>query len=93
MHEQFPEPVDASGAGWFYRHVHRVARFVLENPEKVRQGYVKYAEAIQSKFDKAWRDKVLQFQAPIFSLSTKGAWTLRFDVPIIRTVRDDVWRS
>lgn len=79
LHEHFPELVDASGAGWFYRHVHCVARFVLENPEKVRQGYVKYAEAIEGKFDRAWRDKVLQFQTPIFSLTTKGAWTLRFD--------------
>ena len=36
-------------------------------------------KAIQSKFDNMWRDKVLQFQTPIFSLNTKGAWTLRFD--------------
>ena len=56
-----------------------MARFVLEHQDTVRKGYAKYAEAIQSKFDKMWRDKVLQFQTPIFALSTKGAWTLRFD--------------
>ena len=71
--------MDANGAGWFYRHVHSVAQFVLDHPDAVRKGYTEYAEAIQNKFDKMWRDKVLQFQTPIFSLNTKGAWTLRFD--------------
>ena len=79
LHEDFPELVDENGAGWFYRHVHSVARFVLDHPEAVRKGYKEYAEAIQNKFDQMWRDKVLQFQTPIFSLNTKGAWTLRFD--------------
>lgn len=79
LHVEFPELVDENGAGWFYRHVHTVAQFVLDNPDAVRKGYTEYAEAIQSKFDKMWRDKVLQFQTPIFSLNTKGAWTLRFD--------------
>ena len=79
LHEKFPELVDENGAGWFYRHVHAVAQFVLDNPDAVRKGYTEYAEAIQSKFDRMWRDKVLQFQTPIFSLNTKGAWTLRFD--------------
>lgn len=79
LHEEFPELVDANGAGWFYRHVHGVAEFVLAHPDAVRKGYTEYAEAIQSKFDNMWRDKVVQFQIPIFSLTTKGAWTLRFD--------------
>ena len=79
LHEEFPELVDENGAGWFYRHVHNVAQFVLDHPDAVRKGYTEYAEAIQSKFDDMWRDKVLQFQTPIFSLSIKGAWTLRFD--------------
>ena len=79
LHEEFPELVDANGAGWVYRHVHSVAQFALDHPDAVRKGYTKYAEAIQSKFDNMWRDKVLQFQTPIFSLRIKGAWTLRFD--------------
>ena len=56
-----------------------MAKFVLDHPDAVRKGYTEYAEAIRSKFDKMWRDKVVQFQVPIFSLTTKGAWTLRFD--------------
>lgn len=79
LHEAFPELVDESGAGWFYRHVHSVADFILSNPDKVRKGYEKDALAIQGKFDKAWRDKVKQYQTPIFSPQTKGAWVLRFD--------------
>lgn len=79
LHETFPELVDENGAGWFYRHVHSVARFVLGNPDAVRKGYTEYAGTMQSKFDTMWRDKVVQFQIPIFSLTTKGAWTLRFD--------------
>ena len=79
LHEAYPELVDANGGGWFYRHVHRVAEFVLENPDAVRKGYAEQAQAIQNKFDKMWRDKVVQFQVPIFTLTTKGAWTLRFD--------------
>lgn len=79
LHESFPELVDKNGRGWFCRHVHGVAKFVLDHPDAVRKGYTEYAEAIRSKFDKMWRDKVVQFQVPIFSLTTKGAWTLRFD--------------
>ena len=79
LHETYPKLVDVDGGGWFYRHVHRVAEFVLQNPDAVRKGYAEQAQAIQDKFDKMWRDKVVQFQVPIFTLTTKGAWTLRFD--------------
>lgn len=79
LHKEFPELVDENGAGWFSRHVHAVSDFILHNPDKVRKGYEKDALAIQKKFDRAWRDKVRQFQTPIFSASTKGAWILRFD--------------
>lgn len=79
LHGQFPELVDENGAGWFYRHAHSVAVFILNNPDKVRKGYDENALAIQRKFDKAWQAKVKQFQIPIFSSTTKGAWVLRFD--------------
>ena len=39
LHETFPELVDENGAGWFYRHVHGVADFVLAYPDAVRKGY------------------------------------------------------
>jgi len=79
LHKAFPELVDENGGGWFYRHVHRVAEFVLQNPDSVRKGYAEQAKVIQDKFDKMWRDKVVQFQVSIFTLTTKGAWTLRLD--------------
>ncbi len=79
LHGSFPELVDESGAGWFYRHVHCVADFIGENAASVRKDYLKYADAIHTKFDSMWRNKVIQFQTPIFNLNTKGAWILRFD--------------
>ena len=30
-------------------------------------------------FDRAWRDKVIQMQIPLFAPTTKGQWGLRFD--------------
>lgn len=79
LHEIFPELVDADGSGWFHRHVHCLARFVLDNPDKVRKTVIPKAEVIEKSFDAAWRNKVIQFQVPLFSENTKGAWTLRFD--------------
>lgn len=79
LHTEFPELVDADGTGWFLRHVLRTADFMLTHPEKVRSTSLKYAEVIQSKFAAAWRSKVMQYQIPIFTPQTKGAWTLRFD--------------
>ncbi|MGI5935330.1 MAG: hypothetical protein ACOX7I_00765 [Oscillospiraceae bacterium] len=79
LHDEFPGLVEKNGGGWFYRHVHAVADFMLKNPDKVRKTSLDKAEIIQKKFDAAWRNKVLQYQVPIFSPQTKGAWTLRFD--------------
>lgn len=79
LHQEFPGLVDERGTGWFCHHVHAVARFIQENPEKVRKTALDKAAVIEKKFDAAWRNKVLQFQTAIFSPQTKGAWTLRFD--------------
>lgn len=79
LHDELPELVDESGGGWFYRHVHAVADFMLKNPGKVRKTSLDKAKIIRKKFDAAWRNKVLQYQVPIFSPQTKGAWTLHFD--------------
>ena len=79
LYQEFPDLVDEDGTGWFCRHVHAVAQFIRENPDKVRKTAVEKAEIIEKKFDTAWRNKVLQYQVAIFSPQTKGAWTLRFD--------------
>ncbi|MFQ9052721.1 MAG: hypothetical protein ACLR5H_05735 [Oscillospiraceae bacterium] len=79
LHESFPELVGADGSGWFHRHVHCLVCFVLNNPDKVRKTVIPKAEVIEKSFDAAWRNKVIQFQVPLFSENTKGAWTLRFD--------------
>lgn len=79
LHEEFPHLVDENGSGWFHRHVHRVAAFARENPEKVFSSAQKKCAAIEKGFDQAWRDKVLQMQVPLFAPTTKGQWGLRFD--------------
>ena len=79
LRTEFPELVGADGTGWFLRHVLNVADFMLTHPEKVRSTSLKNAEIIRAKFAAAWRNKVMQYQIPIFSSQTKGAWTLRFD--------------
>lgn len=79
FHKEFPELVDKQGRGWFCRHFHAVMAFALEHPDLVRKGYGDAAKDLDAKFDREWRDKVRQFQIPPFSLTTDGAWTLRFD--------------
>ena len=79
LHSEFPGLVDENGSGWFHRHVHRVAAFVQENPEKVSSSARKKCAAIEKGFDRAWQDKVVQMQIPLFAPTTKGQWGLRFD--------------
>ena len=79
LHSEFPGLVDENGSGWFHRHVHRVADFVRENPERVSSSAQKKCAAIEKGFDRAWRDKVIQMQIPLFAPTTKGQWGLRFD--------------
>ena len=79
LHKEFPELVTEDGQGWFYRHVHGIADYILSNPNKTSKGAYDNAIAIKSGFDKKWRNKVIQFQIPIFSEKTKGAWIVRFD--------------
>lgn len=79
LHKEFPELVDTEGKGWFCRHFHAAIAFALEHPDLVRKGYVDAAKDLDAKFDREWQDKVRQFQIPTFSLTTDGAWTLRFD--------------
>ena len=79
LHSEFPELVTEDGQGWFYRHVHRVADYILNNPNKTSKAAYQNAVSIKNGFDREWRNKVIQFQIPIFSENTKGAWIVRFD--------------
>lgn len=79
LHPQFPELVDAQGRGWYHRHVHGVADFILQNPTLVHKRLADKAELLSSVFDAEWRKKVIQFQVPLFSSETKCGWLIRFD--------------
>ena len=71
--------MEENGSGWFHRHVHRVADFVRENQEKVSSSAQKKCAAIEKGFERAWRDKVIPMQVPLFAPTTKGQRGLRFD--------------
>lgn len=79
LHDSFPELVDKDGCGWFYRHVHNICDFVRNNPDHFSKTTISKCDILRKGFDKEWEKKVIQFQIPIFSLSTKGSWILRFD--------------
>ena len=79
LHGDFPELVDESGKGWFYRHVLGICSFVKTHPELVaKPAQAKFA-ALDKQFAEIWRKKLNQLQTPLFHEKTKGAWVLRFD--------------
>ena len=77
--DEFPELVTPDGEGWLIRHVQAMCRFAEENPRTVPESIRKKVPLLREKFPDAWRAKVIQYQVPIFSAKTKGAWLLRFD--------------
>lgn len=79
LHNEFPKLVDKNGCGWFYRHVKSVAEFIKSNPDKINKSVYDKVDLLGSKFDAAWRKKVMQFQVPLFSPQTKGAWLINLD--------------
>ena len=79
LHDSFPELVDTNGCGWFYRHVHNICDFVRNNPDHFSKTTISKCDILRKGFDKEWGKKVIQFQVPIFSPSSKGSWILRFD--------------
>ncbi len=78
LHSAFPVLVDADGCGWYIRHLRGIADFINANRDKVGKSTHKLADNME-KLENAWRKKVIQFQIPIFSESTKGDLILRFD--------------
>ena len=78
LYDEFPELVDENGEGWYIRHLHSIADFVNANRDKVGKSTCKIADNL-SKREIAWRKKLIQFQTPIFSESTKGDRIIRFD--------------
>lgn len=79
LHDEFPSLVDKQGRGWFYRHAHTVADFIINNPDKIYHGVEKQADIINSSWDDNWRKKVVKFQIPLFSQNTEGGFHLLFD--------------
>ncbi|MBE6909815.1 MAG: hypothetical protein E7474_09665 [Ruminococcaceae bacterium] len=79
LHEEFPELVDADGAGWLVRHVRRMCAFAKKHPDVVSKPDASACEKISGGWENEWRKKVVQLQVPIFAPNTRAAWGLRFD--------------
>ena len=79
LHEEFPDLVDAGGNGWYIRHIRSISDFAQQNPKKVKAGVHKYLVDKLPDFEAKWRDKVRQFQIPIFLEHTDAIWQVRFD--------------
>ncbi len=79
LHDEFPNLVDENGKGFFYRHAHNIKDFVKRNKDILSATAVSNASLINREFDESCRRKAVQYQLPIFSEDTKGAWVLRFD--------------
>ena len=69
--------MDENGAD-VLQSVHRIADFVNANRGRVSKSTWKIADSINS-FEPAWRNKVKQYQVPLFAQNTKGDFILRFD--------------
>ena len=79
LNSEFPELVDKSGTGWYLKHVRKVISFVKKNESLVSKSAIKNCKRLSEGFKKHWKDKLMQFQVPLFSAGTKGAWIIRFD--------------
>ena len=79
LHEEFPDLVDADGCGWYIRHIRAISAFAQQNPKLVKAGVHKYLVEKLPDFEAKWRDKVRQFQIPIFLEHTDAVWQVRFD--------------
>ena len=79
LHAEFPELVDEQGNGWLVRHVNNIAAFVESSPEQVTKTVQKNVKQIMKTFAEDWKKKVIQFQIPLFTESTKNEWLALFD--------------
>ena len=78
LHEQFPELVYSYGNGWFYTFVQNTIKFIKDNPDKVSKNDQQKPDKLKG-FTTAWRNKVMQYQVPLYSSKTQGSFLIHFD--------------
>lgn len=79
LHDTFPELADAYGNGWYIRHIHGIVSYAKQHPQMVKSNVKKYLADRIGDYENAWRNKVRQYQIPIFLESTDAIWQIRFD--------------
>ena len=93
LHDEFPELVDEAGNGWLVRHVRNIVALASSSPDQVSASVRKNAAKAAQTFEPMWRKKVIQFQIPLFSESTRSEWLLLFDDVLASALEAGLLRS
>lgn len=61
------------------QHVNNIAAFVKASPKLVTKNVLDNVKQIMETFAEDWKKKVIQFQIPLYTESTKSDWLTLFD--------------
>ena len=83
LHSEFPNIVDESGAGWYYRYLHSLSSYIRKNKEKVTKKIHCFAEKKTLKaLESTWANKLIQYQYSIYNDRSSADFPLLFDTAI-----------
>ena len=83
LHSKFPNIVDESGAGWYYRYLHSLSDYIRKNKEDVTKKLHCFAEKKTLKaIESTWANKLIQFQYSIYNDRSSADFPLLFDTAI-----------
>ena len=83
LHSEFPNIVDESGAGWYYRYLHSLSSYIRKNKEKVTKKIHCFAEKKTLKaIESTWANKLIQYQYSIYNDRSSADFPLLFDTAI-----------
>ncbi|MBR3869784.1 MAG: hypothetical protein IKM66_10770 [Clostridia bacterium] len=83
LHNDFPDIVDETGAGWYYRYLHTLSDYIKANKDKISSKLYYFAEKKNIKdIENKWANRLIQFQYPIYNRKSKADFPLLFDTAI-----------
>ena len=83
LHSEFPNIVDESGAGWYYRYLHALSDYIKKNKEIVTKKLHCFAEKKTLKaIESTWANKLIQYQYSVYNDRSSADFPLLFDTAI-----------
>lgn len=83
LHSEFPDIVDESGAGWYYRYLHSLSAYIKKNKEDITKKLHCFAEKKTLKaIEEKWSRKLIQFQYSVYNDRSSADFPLLFDTAI-----------